>query len=92
MWESEPEQSSKSTCTGARHSTSFLTQIPLLRQYFLQIQKNYYYYLVKLKVGYHPVAVVLQLYYSVHHTTTNNKEENTYKKKTLIKKENITKY
>jgi hypothetical protein len=42
-------------------------------------------------VGYHPVAVVLQLHYSVHHTTTNNKEENTYKKKTLIKKENITK-
>jgi hypothetical protein len=33
-----------------------------------------FYYLVKLQVGYHPVAVVLQLHYSVHHTTTNNKE------------------
>jgi hypothetical protein len=37
-------------------------------------------------VGYHPVAVMLQLHYSVHHSTANNKEETHSKRKHIKKK------
>jgi hypothetical protein len=42
-------------------------------------------------VGYHPVAVELQLHYSVHHSTANNIEEKNIAKENTNTRKTITK-